>query len=296
VLAHLLRHRGRYDVVHTASFPYFSLLAAGVARRRGGFRILVDWHEVWTRAYWRAYLGPLAGRVGWRVQRACLRIPQRAFCFSRLHERRLRELGLRGELTLLEGQVDVQGAEAPERARPVAVYAGRFIPEKRVPALVPALVRARSEIPDLRAELYGDGPERDDVLRAVAELRLDGTVSVPGFVDRDVLEQALSSALCLLLPSRREGYGRVVVEASARGIPVVVVEGPDNAATELVDEGVNGTVASSASPDELAAAIVRIHRAGEALRNSTLDWFRLNEERLSLERSLQIVLEAHAAT
>ena len=94
VLRHLLRHGRRYDVVHTASFPYFSVLAAAAARRRGRYRIVVDWHEVWTREYWREYLGRFGGAVGWRVQRACLRVPQRAFCFSRLHERRLRELGL----------------------------------------------------------------------------------------------------------------------------------------------------------------------------------------------------------
>src|SRR4051794_30344665 len=57
VLGHLLRHGGRYDVVHTASFPYFSLLAAGVARRIHRFGLVVDWHEVWTRAYWEGYLG-----------------------------------------------------------------------------------------------------------------------------------------------------------------------------------------------------------------------------------------------
>ena len=38
-------------------------------------------------------------------------------------------------------------------------------------------------------------------------------------------------------PSRREGYGLVVVEAAARGVPSVVVADPDNAATELVQEG-----------------------------------------------------------
>src|ERR687897_2885019 len=46
VLRHLLRHGGRYDVVHTASFPYFSLLAAGLAQRRHRFRLVVDWFEV----------------------------------------------------------------------------------------------------------------------------------------------------------------------------------------------------------------------------------------------------------
>jgi glycosyltransferase involved in cell wall biosynthesis len=276
VLSHLLRHGRRYDVVHTASFPYFSLLAVAVSRRRGEPRIVVDWHEVWTRAYWREYLGPL-GRIGWLVQRACLRVPQRAFCFSRLHERRLREQGLRGDLTRLEGQYTGQFEPAqPRPARPVAVFAGRLIPEKRVSALVPALALARKQIPDLRGEIYGDGPER-------------------GFVDAEVLEEALSTALCLALPSIREGYGLVVVEASALGVPVVVVEGPDNAATELVEESVNGAIAASTAADDLASAIVRIHTAGQPLRESTLDWFCRNVERLSLERSLETVLEAYAS-
>ena len=51
VLWHLLRFGRRYDVVHTASFPYFSLLAAGSARRVHRFRLVVDWHEFWTREY-----------------------------------------------------------------------------------------------------------------------------------------------------------------------------------------------------------------------------------------------------
>ena len=295
VLGHLLRRGRRYDIVHTASFPYFSLLAAAVVRRVGGYRVVVDWHELWTREYWRDYLGPLPGRIGWLVQRACLRVPQRAFCFSTLHEARLRELGLRGELTRLEGQytgsLDVI---EPRPARPVVVYAGRHIPEKGVTDLVPALVRARSEIPELQGEIYGDGPERDDVLRAIAESGLEEHVSAPGFVDRDILENALDTALCLVLPSRREGYGLVVVEAAARGVPTVVVAGPDNAATALVEEGVNGTVAASAAPDVLAAAIVRVYDAGPTLRYSTLDWFRRNRERLSLERSLATVLDEYA--
>jgi glycosyltransferase involved in cell wall biosynthesis len=102
VLYHLLRHRRRYDVVHTASFPYFSLLAAGLARRIGRFRLVVDWHEVWSRDYWREYLGP-AGRIGWAVQAACARVRQTAFCFSRLHASRLREIGLTGDATVRRG-------------------------------------------------------------------------------------------------------------------------------------------------------------------------------------------------
>src|SRR5205085_1354281 len=85
VLAHLLRHGRRYDVVHTASFPYFSLLAAATLRPLVRYRLVVDWHEVWSRSYWRDYLGGVAGEIGYLVQLLCARLPQRAFCFSRLH-------------------------------------------------------------------------------------------------------------------------------------------------------------------------------------------------------------------
>ena len=49
VLWHLLRRGRAYDVVHTASFPYFSLLAAGMLARVGRFRLVFEWHEVCSR-------------------------------------------------------------------------------------------------------------------------------------------------------------------------------------------------------------------------------------------------------
>ncbi len=297
VLRHLLLHGRRYDVVHTASFPYFSLLAAGVARRRGRFRLLVDWHEAWTPGYWREYLGRIGGRIGWRIQRACLRLPQQAFCFSRLHEQRLRDEGLTGELTRLEGQYTGPTHDGlPREARPVAVFAGRHIPEKRVAAIVPAVAEARRQVPNLGAEIYGDGPERPAVLHAIEALGLNGQVSAPGFVDAPVLEQALATALCLVLPSRREGYGLVVIEAAAHGVPVVVVAGPDNAAVELVEDGTNGAIASSAEPRELAEAIVRVYSGGAQLRASTAQWFSSNAERLSFARSFERVLETYGSS
>jgi glycosyltransferase involved in cell wall biosynthesis len=296
VLWHLLRHGRRYDVVHTASFPYFSLLAAAVTRPLRRFRLVVDWHELWSRDYWLEYLGPVGGRVGDLVQALCLRVPQRAFCFSRLHERRLRKGRVNGELTLLEGEyAGSLEPRQPAPAQPVVVFAGRHIPEKRVPALVPALALARERIPELRGKILGDGPDRDEVLRLRSEHGLDGALDVPGRVDADRVEAALARALCMVLPSRREGYGLVVVEAAAQGTPSVVVAGDDNAATDLVSEGENGYLASSAAPEDLAAAIERVHAEGHDLRERTTAWFRSNAERLSLASSLEQVVESYGA-
>jgi glycosyltransferase involved in cell wall biosynthesis len=289
VLWHLLRHGRSYDVVHTASFPYFSVLAIALLRPLFRFRVVVDWWEVWTRSYWQEYLGRAGGRVGWAVQRLCARVPQVAFCFSRLHARRLREEGLRGEVNVLEGaypeKLEPEAVPVAD-AEPLVVFAGRHIPEKRVPALVPAIELLRERRPDIRCEIYGDGPDRPAVLAAIAERGLGDAIDAPGFVERDRVERALRHALCMVLPSSREGYGLVVVEASARGTPSVVVRGDDNAATELIDEGENGFIAESASPADLAAAIERVADAGPELRERTAAWFARNEHRLSLDASL----------
>jgi glycosyltransferase involved in cell wall biosynthesis len=159
---------------------------------------------------------------------------------------------------------------------------------------VPAIALAREHLPGLRCEIFGDGPVRAHVERLVADSGLQKAVSFRGFAEPDEVQRAMRHALCMVLPSRREGYGLIVVEAAAAATPSVVVQGPDNAATELVTDGVNGVVAASASAEELAAAILRVHEAGLGLRTSTADWFESNAARLSLSSSLETVLEAYA--
>jgi glycosyltransferase involved in cell wall biosynthesis len=294
VFAHLLRFGRRYDVVHTASFPYFSLLAAATIRPLHRYRLVVDWIEVWTREYWREYLGWVGGRFGWWVQRLCAGTKHRAFALAALHAKRLRELGFRGEITVLGGLFDgSRETRIAHSADPVVVFAGRHIREKQVPAIVPAIARAREKVPQLRGELYGEGPQRDEVLQAIEQHDLTGAVEAPGFVAAERVANALAGAVCLVLPSRREGYGLVVVEAASVGTPSVVVRGADNAATDLVEDGVNGIIAASISPEELASAIIHVYEAGPALRRSTATWFAQNVERLSLDASLRTVLAAY---
>ena len=294
VLWHLARHGRRYDVVHTCSFPYFSLLAIALLAPLHSYAVVVDWFEVWSRSYWRSYLGRWGGDAGALIQRICARVPQRAFCFSRLYARRLRGQGLRGEITLLAGAYEGPLEPRPvTESEPVVVFAGRHIPEKRVPAIAPAIARVRDRLPDVRAVILGDGPEREMVRRRIDEDGLSDIIEVPGFVASEAVDAAIARAMCLLLPSRREGYGLVVVEAASHGTPSVVVAGEDNAALELIEEGVNGFVAASDAPDDLAAAIWAVHEGGDALREATVAWFAANAGRVSIARSQELVVEVY---
>ena len=295
VFLHLLRKGRRYDVVHTSAFPYFSLLSAALLRPLMRYGLVVDWFEVWSRSYWRDYLGGARGRIGALVQRVCATIPQRAFCFSELHAARLRQEGLRGPVTILRGLYAGSSERiTPRAADPVVLFAGRLIPEKQATLGVAAMALAVERIDGLRGEFLGDGPDRAALDAAIAEHGLQGIVSAPGFADAETLDAEMRRALCMLLPSRREGYGMVVVEAAARGTPSVVVAGEDNAATELIVEGVNGTIAQRADAAALAEAIARVHDAGLALRETTTGWFAENAVALSLENSLNVVLASYA--
>jgi glycosyltransferase involved in cell wall biosynthesis len=296
VLWHLLRYGRRYDVVHTCAFPYFSLLAAAAVRPLRRYGLITDWFEVWSRDYWRGYLGGVGGRIGEFIQRMCARVPQRTFCFSELHAKRLRELGSSGEITILRGLYAGSTEPAiPREADSLVLFAGRLIPEKRVTVGVAAVAAAAKRIEGLQGVFYGDGPEREALLASIAEHDASSFISAPGFADGERVDADMRRALCVLLPSEREGYGMVVVEASAHSTPAVVVAAADNAATELIEEGVNGTIAPNPDPDTIADAIVRVHEAGMAMRESTAGWFAENGERLSLESSLQTVLASYGA-
>jgi glycosyltransferase involved in cell wall biosynthesis len=294
VAQHLAAHRGAYDVVHVSAAPYFGVLGAGLVRRLGGYRMAVDWHEVWSDGYWREYLGGVKGRVARTIQRLCVRIPQQAFCFSAMHAQRLREEGLKGEPIVLRGEwAGATERPDPRPAEPLVVFAGRMIPEKHAPDVVPAVMAARERIPGLRATIYGDGPQLGEVRAAIAAHGAEGIVDAPGFVDEDVVQDALARATCLLMPSTREGYGMIVIEAAAKGVPSVLVAAPDNASTEHIAEGVNGFVVADLSAPALADGIVAAHEGGAALREATADWFARHAHELSIATSLQRVVAAY---
>ena len=176
---------------------------------------------------------------------------------------------------------------------PLVLFVGRLIAEKQATLGVAAIALAAERAPSLRGEFLGDGPERAALEAAILEQGLQERVSAPGFADSETVERQMRAAMCVLLPSRREGYGLVVVEAAARGTPSVVVASEDNAATELIEDGVNGAIAPCSDPEAIAEAILRVQAGGAAMRASTRAWYADHAEQLSLESSLREVLAGY---
>jgi len=145
------------------------------------------------------------------------------------------------------------------------LYAGRLLGHKNVDALVRAIAVARCRDPGIRCLIVGEGPERASLEALVAHLDIVANVRFMDFrSEHDELMGLMKSSKVFVLPSEREGFGIVVLEANACGLPVITVRRPGNAARELIVDGENGYVVDL-DPQSLAAAILRCLDHPEAL-------------------------------
>ncbi|MGO9273317.1 MAG: glycosyltransferase [Terriglobia bacterium] len=136
------------------------------------------------------------------------------------------------------------------------VTVARLSPEKDVANLVRATALAAHEEADLRVEVAGDGPCLEALKRLVVELGIAERVTFLGEV-RDV-PAVLARARLFVLPSRSEGIPLTVLEAMARGLPVVATR--VGGLPEVVVEGKTGHLVPPADPAALAAAILTVWR------------------------------------
>lgn len=295
VLRHLLAHRQAYDIVQVSSFPFWSVLAARLALVGTGVPLVVDWHELWGWRFWRSYAGNVSGTLGFFVQRLCIGCSSYPIVSSSLNASRFVDAGGRTPTVLFGYFPTPLDASEPAAAEqhPYALVVGRHIADKGID-LVPAVARALRDLqPPMQMVVTGDGPLRHRIEEEVRAAGLGATVRFTGFVDESTLEHLMGAATCLVVLSRREGYGLVALEAMRRGTPAVVAAFPENLAVGHVVAGVNGVVATP-TPACVAASIQQVADAGPTLRRSTMRWFEAAAVGATMERSLEQVVALHA--
>ncbi|MGC8947524.1 MAG: glycosyltransferase [Anaerolineae bacterium] len=139
---------------------------------------------------------------------------------------------------------------------PIVLAAGRLHPQKGFDYLIRAFRHVQAAMP-ARLVILGEGPSRRSLERLVVELDLADRVALPGFQRNPF--RFIARASVFVLSSLYEGFGNVIVEAMALGVPVVATRcpsGPD----EIIEDGVNGLLVPVADEIALAEAILRMLR------------------------------------
>jgi len=137
---------------------------------------------------------------------------------------------------------------------PKIMACGRLCKQKGFQYLLEAMVYIRRIVP-ATLWIVGEGSERGFLQEKIRQLDLENCVYLLGFKTNPF--KYMAAADVFVLSSLTEGFGNVLVEAMACGVPVVSTDCPYGP-SEIIQDGVNGLLVSPADSRALATAIVRV--------------------------------------
>ena len=197
-----------------------------------------------------------------RLDRLLARLAEAIVVNSSATAARLRRLpGAAAKLTIVPNGVDpARFAPGPADARlldslgldpavPLVGYFGRLERGKGVDVLVDAATRLHAKLPATAFLFVGEGPLRETLIARAAAAGLPARFAG----QRDDVAALLRLCAVVVLPSRQEAFGRILIEAMAAGVPVVA--SAVGGIPEVCVDGVTGFLVPPEDPDALAVAI-----------------------------------------
>lgn len=147
---------------------------------------------------------------------------------------------------------------------PLVVACGRLSEQKDYPTLLGALAELRARR-DVRLIILGDGPLRESLSQRSTELGLTSVVELAGYTSNPY--PCMARARVFALSSRSEGFGNVLAEALALGVPIVSTDCPHGPG-EILDRGRYGRLVPPGDAAALAAAIEEVLDDPDATRRA----------------------------
>ena len=172
-----------------------------------------------------------------------------------------------------------EGAHRPA-GDPTILCVGRLEPAKGWDVLLAAMALPEASR-SARIAFVGTGPDEHALTEGLFEQGLADRVELLGWLDPPALRDRLTRAIALVLPSRRENYPLVLLEAMAAGVPVVTTR--VGGIPEMIDDGRSGLLVPPDDPDALATALARVS-TDEGLRGRLIEGGREVAERHRWDR------------
>jgi glycosyltransferase involved in cell wall biosynthesis len=227
--------REKFDVIDVGNFPYFPSISAKIVSILNKTPLVITWHEVWGD-YWYEYLGA-KGFFGKVVERLTAKLPASHISVSNHTKDGLLSLGVpERKIKVIPNGIDLDLIQSvdPSKKKCDVLFVGRLIREKNIDELIESL-----EGTEFKLCIIGEGPEEERLFSLARGLGLSKQVEFLGSVEYEEVIARMKSARVFVLPSAREGFGIVLLEAMACGLPVIAVDAEKSAAAEIVN-GTNG--------------------------------------------------------
>jgi len=263
---------GKFDIVDCQGFPFFSCFTAKLKTFFGRSTLVITLHEVWND-YWYEYLGKM-GFFGKLTEKLMVNLTDKIITVSNKTREDLGEIKSSPSAIIIPNGIDLDEINniPSETVKSDILFVGRLIKEKNTDLLLKSLVEVKKIYPIVKCKIIGEGPEKEKLERLTVELGLERNVEFLGFMEQyENVIGYMKSSRVLALPSSREGFGMVVLEANACGIPVVVVDQPTNASKDLINPGKNGFIAEL-TEESLSNKIVEGLNSGKEMSDECKEY------------------------
>jgi len=257
-LRRLVKDLGPFDIVHGHSSKAGALLR--LATMNLGVACVYTPHAFVT-------LDPEIGRLkrfGYGLAERCLApLARRIICVSNSEYDHAVSLGLApeclrvvhngiGSLATAERELVRERYRLPSDAIVIGCV-GRLTHQKAVERLLSAFAMGAAALPNARLMVVGDGPDREMLESLAARQGLTTRILFTGAVDG---ANAMAAFDLLALPSRYEALPYVLLEAAARGLPIVMTD--TGGAGSVVRDGDNGFVVPQKDTEAFSARLLQL--------------------------------------
>lgn len=167
-------------------------------------------------------------------------------------------------------------------------FVGRITRDKGINELLAAFKAILEEIPDAYLLIVGNAELTSAVDMSLYQWAQENTHAIL-CGSTNVVEQYLSAMDVYILPSYREGFGMVVVEAEAMGVPVIVTDIPGPTDAMIPNE--TGLLVKKADVDSLAATMKELANSAEKRRDFGIAAHKFASEKFEQRRLFQAILQ-----
>lgn len=175
-------------------------------------------------------------------------------CVSSLLRRRLEECGVCAPMQVILNGFNVRYvADGLPKDPAHIMQVGSLIPRKKTDMTIRAVAMLKEQTGKAHLTVIGSGPERENLKELAGQLHLADDVTFAGQLSNREVQERMSEATYFVMPSVREGFGIVYLEAMAAGCIVIGTEG--EGIVDAITHGENGFLVPADDPEAIAAVI-----------------------------------------